>query len=322
MCLYIKKNFIINSKLDVRVWSKDKEVLYILDRNTILSKHPKNEDVYVCYFKVQGRKVSEFHVSIIAQYENLQPVEAFGKVIDSRDLEHEFESPFEFEHKKYSIKLGSKKTLKLFAKYPEIVSKETIINISSTDVESLPIRGTCTITPVLGTNYAVGDITAHARKLIKNNITVNSCLNGLETLTKVKIVQKEEPKVNIEIKLVEEDLGNFRAAWADLDGKPNQLKISVKHESIKRYLGKAPDYKGQNETHFRILLAELVAESICRKALTIETREHSWEFRWADMRDDSKIAADVIGHLQKRIRYFVSIAHKIMLSDSDLPIVD
>ncbi len=128
--------------------------------------------------------------------------------------------------------------------------------------------------------------------------------------------------MNIEIRLVEEDLGNFRAAWAVLDGKPNQLKISVKHESIKRYLGKAPDFKGQNELHFRLLLAELVAESICRKSLTYETQQHSWEFRWADMRDDSKIADDVIGHLQKRIREFVSTAHKIMLSDSELPVFD
>jgi len=322
LCLYIKKSLISNSNLEVKVWSKDKDTLFILDRNPVLCKHFKNDDIYVCYFKVQGKKISEHQVTIVAQYEHLQPVEAFGKVIENRDFEHEFESPFEFEHKNYSVKLGSKKTLKLFAKYPEAVSQETIIRISSSDVESLPIRGTCTISPVLGTNYAIGEITAHARKLIKNNIKIKSSLNDLETHTKIKIIQKEEPKVDIEIKLVEEDLGNFRAAWADLDGKPNQLKISVKHESIKRYLGKAPDFKGQNEFHFRLLIAELVAESICRRSLTIETRQRSYEFRWADMRDDSKIASDVIGHLQKRIREFVAVAHKTMLSNSELPAID
>lgn len=322
LCLYIKKHFISKSTLEVKVWSKDKDTIFVLDRNPSLAKHYKNEDIYVCYFRVQGKKKSDFPITVLAQYANLQPVEAFGKVIESRETEREFEFPFEFEHKKYSVKLGSKKTLRVFAKYPEIISKETDIKVSTSDLESLPIKGNCILTPLLGTNYALGEINVHARKLTKNLLPIKASYDSLEAQTKVKIIQKDEPKVNIEIKLVEEDLGNFRAAWADLDGKPNQLKISVKHDSIKRYLGKPPDYKGQNEPHFRLLLAELVAESICRKALTIETREHSWEFRWADMREDSKIAADVIGHLQKRIREFVSVAHKVMLGDSELPKIE
>ena len=204
--------------------------------NPVLNQHPKKEDIYVCYFRVQGKKLSEAAVSIIAKCENLQPMEAFGKVVERRDVEHEFESLFEFEHKKYSIKLGSKKILKLFAKYPEIISNVTNITITSSDTESLPARGTCTISPILGTNYAIGEVTIQARRLTKHSITIKAHLNNFETSTKIKIVQKEESKVNIKIDIVDKDLGNFRAAWADLDGKPNVLEISVRHESIKRYL--------------------------------------------------------------------------------------
>ncbi len=68
--------------------------------------------------------------------------------------------------------------------------------------------------------------------------------------------------------------------------------------------------------HFRILLAEIVAESVCRKTLEREAREHS--FRWADQRDDSIIAGNVITELQKRLRDFTTIAHKVMLRDSEL----
>lgn len=323
LCLYVKKSFISKPNTEVKTWSKDKDKLYILDMNPVLGQHPKKEDIYVCYFRVQGKKLSEGMVSIIAKCENLQPIEAYGKVVERRYVEHEFESLFEFEHKKYSIKLGSKKILKLFAKYPEIISNETNITVTSSDTESLPVRGICTISPVLGSNYAIGEVTIQARRLTKHSITIKALLHNIETSTKIKIVQKEDPKVNIKIDIVDKDLGNFRAAWADLDGKPNVLEISVRHDSIKRYLGPGPEFKGQNEPHFRLLLAELVAESICRKSLiTYETKEHSWEFRWADMRDDSKIAADVIGHLQKRIRDFVSRAHKIMLSDSEMPKVN
>lgn len=322
LCIYVKKNFIPKPNTEVKTWSKDKDKLFILDMNPILVQHPQKEDIYVCYFRVQGKKLSEIPITIIAKCENLQPLEAYGKIVEKRDVEHEFESLFEFEHKKNSIKLGSKKILKLFAKYPEIISNDTNIIITTSDSESLPVRGTCIISPILGTNYAIGEVAVQARRLTKHSIIVKANLNNFETITKIKIIQKEEPKINIKIELVDKDLGNFRAAWATLDDKPNVLEISVKHDSIKRYLGPAPEFKGQNEPHFRLLLAELVAESICRKSLDHETKEHSWEFQFANMMDDSKIAAGVIGHLQKRIRDFVSIAHKIMLSDSDIPKID
>ena len=88
-------------------------------------------------------------------------------------------------------------------------------------------------------------------------------------------------------RIVNEPFGLYRAMWGDNEGKPNLLKISSQHDSIKRYLGPEPEFVGQNSNHFRALVAEIVAESVCRKTLEREARKRS--FRWANQREAGKL---------------------------------
>jgi hypothetical protein len=92
---------------------------------------------------------------------------------------------------------------------------------------------------------------------------------------------------------MDEDYGNIRARWADREGKPNLLLISAKHRSLSRYLGSPPRFPGQNTALFRVLIAEIVAESVCHRALTLEAKQRPWDFRWADLKEDYMIADDV-----------------------------
>jgi len=316
---YIRQSLINTQDETVHIISEDNDKLAILDELLTLRKHSKKEDILLCTFRVCGKKISNDRIKIKVEYNNLPSVEAFGKVVEDRGREHDFISQLEFEHKQYSIREGSKKTLKIFAKYPQLVGREERIEITSADSISLPIRGSCKITPVSGTNFALGEVVIEGRRLKKNSILVTAKYNGIEATTRVKIVQKEESKVNIEIKLVDEDFGNFRAMWAIDEGKPNLLKISSRHNSISRYLGQPPDFLGQDSPHFKLLLAEIVAESVCRKALSLESKAHPWEFRLSDLREDYLIVDDVMARLQKRIRDFAEGAHKIMLKDSEIP---
>src|SRR5207249_2390977 len=124
--------------------------------------------------------------------------------------------------------------------------------------------------------------------------------------------------VPIRIQIRDEDYGNFRARWADHEGNPNLLLVSAQHKSVSRYLGAGPEFAGQNSPLFRVLLAEIVAESICRKSLILESKERTWEFRWADLKEDHLIADDVFAKVQQRIRAFVADAHMIMLGEYEL----
>jgi hypothetical protein len=301
---------------NVLFWTDDKNTLSVLDRENKLRKHPTKADTYLCTFRVEGKKVCE-RVIVKAKCSNYF-ADAFARVIEKKLDEHNFVLPFEFEHKLYQVKEGSKRNIKVYAKYPEVVSQETTLQITSSDSEALPVIGRCIIKPVVNSNYAVGEILIQGRRLKKESIQVMAKMDELETITRVKIVQKEEG-ARLKIEIEDEDFGNFRAMWARDRGKPNLLLISGRHDSIKRYLGPGPSFDEQNLPHFRLLLAEIVAESICRKSLELEAKERSWEFNWAALRDDNAIAADVLSRLQKRIKDFVAVAHKVMLKDSEVP---
>jgi hypothetical protein len=44
----------------------------------------------------------------------------------------------------------------------------------------------------------------------------------------------------------------------------------------------------------------------------------TWEFRWADLKEDHIIADTVFSQFQQRMRDFVTEAHAIMLSDAEV----
>ena len=64
------------------------------------------------------------------------------------------------------------------------------------------------------------------------------------------------------------DHGALRYRW-----NKNVLEIGARHPSLQRYLGpKSEQYPGQDRLHFRVLLAEVVAEAPLLEALAREHR--------------------------------------------------
>jgi hypothetical protein len=154
---------------------------------------------------------------------------------------------------------------------------------------------------------------------LNSKATIKARIDEYSATTLVKVVKRTEDKgIPIKIELRNEDYGNFRARWAEHEGQPNLLLISARHKSLNRYLGPPPEFEGQNKTHFRVILAEIVTESVCRKSLVLEAQERSWEFRWADEKEDRIIAESVLSQLHRRMREFAVIAHSIMLDPKEL----
>jgi hypothetical protein len=190
----------------------------------------------VATFTVKGEALRDA-IIIRAICDGLPTAQAAASVVETRIEERVFEQPLEFEHESYRIREGSKRSLQLFAKYPDVVAEPTTVSISSSDSAGVPVRGSCHLIPIAGSNYAQGTIIVQGRKL-NAKAEIKATANSREAITSVKIVQKApDSGIPFEFKLTDQDFGNFRARWADHEGKPNLLLISARHQSLSRCLG-------------------------------------------------------------------------------------
>jgi len=210
-----------------------------------------------------------------------------------------------FEKPQYNIKEGFEKTILLLAKFPEFIWKETIAHITSDNPQIVVLGHNPLLKYDPVKKMAVAEVKLLGRKLHARGI-VQASVNGVFAQTAIKIVQKEEPGVKIEIKVVDEDLGDQRAVWS-----VNLLKIAGRYPTIKRYLGKPEEFLGQDTLHFRMLLAELIADNVARKILELES-----------IREKEKYSNFDVSRFYKQHRKytneFLSIAHKIQIPEKDL----
>jgi hypothetical protein len=297
------------------VVTSDDPAVSILDASFKLRLHPRRNDRLIGTFRIRGESLKEA-VCLQAKAEDVPEAEAMVKVVENKIEEHEFSAPLEFEHKLYSVREASLKTLRLYAKYPELVTQEKVIDVISSDSTSIPIKGHCHIIPLEGSNYAIGEVVVQGRRLQSKAVEITASINGDKAITKVKVVQKDDSGVPLKFKIVSKPLGIYRAAWSAQE--PNLLEISAVHDSIRRYLGPAPDYSGQEKPYFHVLLAEIIAESVCRRALELEVKTKPWDFKDDFIGNPEVVVTTVLTHLQKRMRDFVGTAHSIMLGLTEI----
>ena len=315
---YVNRKLFNSEGINIKLVS-DSEAVELIDDSFIIDVHKKKNDLLYGKFRVKGKYLEE-GICVQAKGDGLPKAEALFNVVENQIEEHVFINPIEFEYDSYKIKEGSTKTIKLFAKYPEIVNHEIEIKVVSEDNYSLCTKGRSILVPVEGSNFAYSDIIIEAKRLVNKPILLKVNLNEYTAITKVKIVQVENKGPEIKIEITDDDFGNYRATWAVREGKPNLLKVSAKHPSLKRYLGDAPDYNGQNSILFKSVLAEVVAESVCRRVLGLETEHYGWKFNWADKKEDSLILEEVFYQFSQRMRLFLPIAHSILIKENDLHI--
>jgi hypothetical protein len=315
---YVKAALLDKTKSQhIATASCDDPALVVLDPAFEIRSHKTKEDRFLGTFRILGAALKD-SVILRANCEGLAEAQALAAVVEHTVEEHMFEQPLEFEFHEYKVREGSRRSMELFAKCPEVVSEPTNVIVNSSDPIGIGVRGTCTVAPIAGSNYARGTVVVQGRKL-QARADISAEVNGRTATAAVKVVQQPpETGAPLQIRIEDKDFGNFRAQWASHEGRPNLLLISARHKSISRYLGPEPEFHGQNSPVFRLLLAEIVAESICRKSLDLECKERSADFHFADLLDDAVIADTVLSHLHRRLRDFVADAHAIMLSDQEV----
>jgi hypothetical protein len=304
----VKKKENISEKEPARVTCYG-DGIRIITPEFLLSKSPRSEGILTGSFKVQGIQPAESVVITVA-YDGFPNAEAIVSVVESKIEEIEIPNGLAFERELYHVREGRKKQLVLRATYPEIVSEDTPVEVNCDSEDIVIVKPQTRLRPILSTNYAEGYVTIQGRKLkAKGKITAS--VHGRSAQTNIKVIQsKPDEGIPLLFEIVSESFGSSRAKW-DIPNNPHKLLISASHPSIKRYLGPAPDFEGQNTPHFKLLLAEIVSENIVYKIQETLAKQKPWDYENLDIGQFYALHSRYMAE-------FTAIAHEIQLSNIEL----
>lgn len=267
-----------------------------------LEPDPVHDDLLRGSFTLRATAVSGT-VKVGCQVDSLDLVYAEVQVVEPGPAEVEIIDGFAFQRKKYTVRPSARKKLIVRARFDRPVAEPPSVTYSVADATVVSLRQRVPLELVEGTTYYEGAVFVEGKRL-NSNTMVTASLDGRTTSCGVAVVPLEEEGIELTFQLVDYPIGkSYRATW-DRE-EPNKLLITTTHESIRRYLGEeAAGYPGQHSEAFRVLLAELISDNVCRRIVQEHARALPMEF-------DS----DKVYQLHNQfMREFTPIAHRIQLA--------
>lgn len=274
-----------------------------------LRRHPKIDDALRGTFKVEA--IAEEGFGIIEAERNGFLAQASVE-IGEPEVEMVVPEELTFEKSSYNIVYGKRKSVKILAPKSMVDQEGPIVHVTSTDPQHIVVRRQKVRLRISQDGqYAIGETQVEGRKLDAKAV-LHAALGRALASAKAKVVQRRLTGPPIEFRVVNDYWGPQRAVWSPPDGY--LLKIAGRHESIRRYLGPAEkEFPGQESPHFRVLLAEIIAASVCQRLL-IEK----------DKRSSVRLDMDRVGFYYQHLRLmgeFLPIAHRFMLSKQEAQVL-
>jgi hypothetical protein len=263
-----------------------------------LEPHPSQEGILRAFWSVQAKlptpatglrvRVGQINVESV--------IEVFAteadRYVDITDLC--------FAKKRYTVRTNSKrKRVRILAPLA-LVSTPQRLDLSSSD-PAFTFSGDPTIYPRSELGVSICEVFVNAGTS-QASARLSATLGQRQASAEIRSV--EQKGTGIKIKLEGIDLGNQRYRW-----RQNVLEIAAEHPSLHRYLGpKAENFPGQEAKHFRILLAEIVADAVCTRLVSRNVELCPEDFQGADW--DTYYA-----QFDKLRTKFLPIAHRLQIPD-------
>jgi hypothetical protein len=213
-------------------------------------------------FKVQALSLT--HACMVSARHNGHSDEAYIEVVAERE-EKEIVPPtnLEFDHDYYRVSYGKSKGVLLKAPNELVDKHGPAAQVRSDAPEDVVPRGQLVrLALAADGSFWLGSLRIQGRTLGKRG-RVTATLGPATATCTIEVVQRANA-YSFDIKIVPDDFGNQRAKWTP---DRSELHIAGKHKSVARYLGPGPDSGVQGAPHFRVLLAEIVADNVCRRIL-------------------------------------------------------
>ena len=237
-----------------------------------LVPHPQQGDVLRAVWGVKGLQMtSATGIRVrVGSITTESVIEVFATEADKyKDI-----LTLSFAKKRYHLTTdGTRKRLRVFAPL-NLVSRETELEVLISS-RHFRLSGTRILRPNDKLGVAVAELTLLSDgTAASGSITVRAL--GQEATA--ELLSQPSPGAGIKIELKDIDLKHGRSQW-----RQNVLEIAARHPSVMRYLGsKAAGFPGQESKHFRLLLAEIVADAVCYKVLADNIQKNPEDYENAD----------------------------------------
>jgi hypothetical protein len=261
-----------------------------------LEAHPTREKVLRLVWTVRGVKptsatairvrvgpiVAESPIEVLAT-----PAERYADLDELR-----------FARKHYRVNIGAKaKKLRVIAPIA-LAPEPTLLRVESSNSRFV-IGGETTLHPVKDLPIAACEF--RIRPPGDEDQTVISAAFSTHH-AECKVESVHPAGIQLRIVLEDIDLGNQRHRW-----RGNLLEIAARHPSLVRYLGPSrAGFPGQEAKHFRLLLAEIVAEAISSRLVEQNALTRPEQYENADW---NLYYAEYTRHLTR----FLPIAHRLQV---------
>ena len=267
--------------------------------NVPLVPHPSQKGVLRAVWSVKGVEVTAA-TGLRASVGSIVAESTIAILASEADKYHGV-TTLQFERKRYRIRGDSSKRVKLFAPTALVESAGRHFDLECEEFD-YQIAGSRELIPRPKLGIAVADLRVKPRHDRATPAKLVARLGGQEADAEILALPPQGAGITIRLEDVDYEIHRYR--W-----NSNVLEIAARHPSLARYLGeKSAHFPGQDERHFRVLLAEIVAEATCSRRLTqnIAANPVDYEsFTWQDFHH--KFSAYMSEFLPK--------AHALMVPD-------
>jgi len=267
-------------------------------RVTGLEPHPSADNVLRATWTIKGVKptpAAEVRVRV-------GPIHADSQleVLEKEADQYAHVKSLQFSKKTYRVRAEAGRRRIVLLAPLELVAEPTVISLT-TSGDGIQVSGDKTLIPIPDLGIARCVLAARARTPECEMVLSARVADQAAEATVISI----QPKgAGIKIKLDDIDLQNQRYRW-----RQNVLEIATRHPSLVRYLGSKTDgFPGQEEKHFRLLIAEIVADAVCARIIgskdekqEYEDEQRDWEFFYSEY--------------TRLLTRFLPIAHKLQIAD-------
>jgi hypothetical protein len=234
-----------------------------------LRPHRRREDVMV----------AQLHLQPLAVGHTLVECELGGRVaqalVEVRDERQDAQVPeaprppaaFEFEHDHYRVGWTHTKTLLLRAPVGSF-EPGLVAAIASSAPGIVVLRNHVPLDLDADLGFLVGRVRVEGRALGAEG-TIRATLGDLTAECRV-IIRRSEEGPSLQFSIEDKHAGKYRALWEErtdpITGEVTRvLEIQGRHPALHRFLGDPPEFLGQEAPWVRLLIAEIVADNVCRE---------------------------------------------------------